>query len=54
MGFTFKEVGRLTLRKFNKMYQIYKNDFDMEMMLRNSNTTYQGLEKKQMEDEEWL
>jgi len=54
LGFTFKEVGRLTLRTFNKMYQLYKNDFDMEMRLKNSNTTYQELEKKQIEDEEWF
>ena len=51
---TFKEVGRLTLRTFNKMYQWYKNNFDMEMSLKNSNTTYREYEKKQMENEEWI
>lgn len=54
LNLSFKEVGRLTLRTFNKLYQCYKNDFDMEMMLKKSNTTYQDLEKKQIEDEEWF
>ena len=54
LGLTFKEVGRLTLRTFNKMYQLYKNDFDMEMRLKKRDITYQELEEKQIENEEWF
>lgn len=54
LGFTYKEVGRLTLRTFNKLYQCYKDNFDLEMLLNKSNTTYAEYEKKQIEDEEWF
>lgn len=54
MGLTFKEIGRLTLRTFNKLYQCYKNDFDFEMSLKRANITYQEFLEKQMKDEEWL
>ena len=54
LGFTYKEVGRLTLRIFNKLYQCYKNNFDLEMSLNKSNTTYAEYEKKQIENEEWF
>lgn len=54
LGFTYKEVGRLTLRTFNKLYQCYKNDFDLEMRLKASNVTYKELEEKQIENEEWF
>lgn len=54
LGLTFEEVGRITLRTFFKLYQCYKDTFDIEMRLKNSNTTYQELEKKQMEEEEWF
>ena len=54
LRFTYKEVGRLTLRTFNKLYQCYKNNFDLEMRLNKANMTYQEFEKKQMEDEEWF
>ena len=54
LGFTFKEVGRLTLNAFNKLYQHYKNSFDMELMLNRYRTTYQEYEEKQMENEEWF
>lgn len=54
MGLSFKEVGRLTLRKFYKFYQCYKDDFDLEMRLKTSNVTYKELEEKQIETEEWF
>ena len=51
---SFKETGRLTLREFNKLYQHYKDDFDLEMRLKNSNTTYAEAYKKAEADEEWI
>jgi hypothetical protein len=54
LGFTAKEVGRLTLSLFNKLYQQYKNTFDLEMRLTKANMTYEELYKKSQKDEEWL
>lgn len=44
----------MTLRTFNKLYKCYKDNFDLEMRLKSSNTTYEGLKKKTMEQEEWF
>ena len=54
MGLTYKEVGQLTLRKFNKLYQHYKNTFDIELTLYLSKTTYDGAMEKAIQDEEWF
>ena len=54
MNLTFKETGRLTLILFNKLYKCYKDNFDLEMKLKLSNTTYAELNKKAVEQEEWL
>ena len=42
----FQCVGKLTYFEFTKLYEHYKNDFDMELMLKASNTTYGKLAKK--------
>ena len=39
---------------FNKLYQHYKDDFDLEMLLFKSNNTYKSLKEKQKEDEYWI
>lgn len=54
LRFQYKEVGRLTLKTFSKMYGHYKKDFDLELYLRATNKTYSGLEEEEMESEEWL
>jgi hypothetical protein len=51
---TFAETGRLTLTTFNKLYQHYKNDFDLEMRLKNANMTYEEAYNKANEQEEWF
>lgn len=51
---TFKETGRLTLKMFNKLYQLYKDDFDLEMRLKNANVTYEEAYIQQQKDEEWF
>lgn len=51
---TDKEVGRLTLRTFNKLYQHYKDDFDMETRMRKANLTYEEVKKQAQKAEEWL
>ena len=44
----------MTLRTFNKLYQHYKNTFDIELNLYLSKTTYEGAINKAIENEEWL
>lgn len=51
---SLKETGRLTLTMFNKMYGHYKDNFDLEMRLKNANMTYEEAYKKSQEAEEWL
>lgn len=54
LNLSFKETGRLTLRMFSKLYQHYKDNFDIEMRLKNANVTYEDAFKEQQEDEEWF
>ena len=49
-----KESGRLTLRQFRNLYQVYKDTFDLELILTASRTTYEALKKKAESDEEWF
>lgn len=51
---SYKEVGRLTLTAFNSFYQCYKDDFDLEMRLKASNTTYAEALAKSQDEEEWF
>lgn len=44
----------MTLRKFNEFYNHYKDNFDLEMKLKSSNTTYAELRKKLIEEEQWF
>jgi hypothetical protein len=44
MGFTEKQVGHMTVRKFVALYNVYKDTFDLENKLKNSNRTYRELE----------
>ena len=54
LNLSFKETGRLTLYMFNKLYEHYKTNFDIEMRLYKSNTTYSEAFIKAQEDEEWF
>lgn len=51
---SFKETGRLTLTMFYKLYNHYKDTFDLEMRLRNANMTYEDAYNKTEKDEEWF
>lgn len=48
------ETGRLTLKQFNKMYSYYKNDFDLEMLMTATHTTYAKLKAKEQQSESWF
>lgn len=39
---------------FMKLYQHYKDDFDLEMRLRNANMTYEEAFVKSQKAEEWF
>lgn len=54
LGLSFREVGRLTLGMFNRMWQHYKDNFDLELRLRWSGVTYEALRTQTDESEEWL
>lgn len=54
LGLTFKETGRLTLTTFNKLYQHYKDNWDLEMLMTASRKTYKDVHEKQQQSEEWF
>lgn len=54
LGLTFKETGRLTLTIFNKLYQHYKDNWDLEMLMTASRKTYKDVHEKQQQSEEWF
>lgn len=39
---------------FNKLYKHYKDNFDLELRLKASNTTYAEVYKKVQKSEEWF
>lgn len=54
MGFTTKEIGRMTLTLFNKYYDQYRDLFDLEMYLDKTNTTYMKFNEKASETDKWF
>ena len=54
MGFTVKEIGRMTLRKFRRYYKAYKQNFDLELLLLLSRKTYSSLEDEAADNEDWI
>jgi len=51
LSFTEKQVGHMTFRKFFMLYEAYKNDFDMEMTLKNKGLRYFDIEKQDTLDD---
>ena len=54
LGLPRREVGRLTLTLFNKLYKHYKNNWDLEMMLRKAGKTYAELFIEEQKELEWF
>lgn len=44
----------MTLTMFNKMYQWYKDDFDLELLLRARGMTYQQAYEESQKEKEWF
>ena len=53
LGLSFKEVGRMTKNLFNKLYKHYKDNFDLEIRLKNANVTYEEAYNSTQE-KEWF
>ncbi len=51
---TIKETGRLTVNMFFRLYGHYKDNFALEMRLFKANMTYDELDAKTMQSEEWF
>ena len=51
---TEKQVGRMTYYLFNKLYQHYKDVFDLELRLKSRDMTYRELYKKSQQEDEWF
>jgi hypothetical protein len=54
LNLSFKETGRLTYRLFSKLYQHYKNNFDLELQMKIKNVTYGELYNRQQQEDEWF
>ena len=54
LNLTEKRVGRMTFKLFNKLYQHYKDVFDLEMRLKARDMTYRELYKKSQQEDEWF
>lgn len=54
LNLSFKETGRLTLRMFGRLYQYYKDDFDLEMKMWKNHKTYEQLKREAQRSEEWF
>ena len=44
----------MTLRKFTNLYDKYKNNFDLEMIMKAKGITYAKLNDLQIQEEEWF
>ena len=54
LNLSIKEIGRLKIRIFLKLYQHYKDDFDKEMLMKASNITYKKLKEKAEESDKYF
>lgn len=54
LNLTEKRVGRMTFKLFNKLYQHYKDVFDLEMRLKARDMTYRELYARTQQEEEWF
>jgi len=46
LGYTEKQVGHMTLRKWSLLYKAYKNQFDLELAIKTKGLRYVDLEKE--------
>lgn len=46
LGFTEREVGHMTLKKWHSLYKAYKKNFDLELSMRLKGVKYSDLERE--------
>lgn len=44
----------MTLKEFNKQYQAYKDDFDLELLMTLKKITYKSLKERNQAQDEWF
>ena len=54
LNLSIKEVGRLTISMFSKLYAHYKNTWSYEMRLFHKNITYSEAIAMEEKEQEWL
>lgn len=54
LNLTLKQIGRMTLTNFNRLYAEYKKIFDFELLLKKTGTTYEKAEEKAQKADEWF
>ncbi len=52
LGYTEKQIGRMTFGKWTRMYQAYQNVYDMEFLMKKYGVTYARLQEKAQPAEE--
>lgn len=52
LNLTIKQIGRLTVNMFNRLYQHYKVSFDLELYLFHARKTYGEREAEVRENED--
>lgn len=52
LGYTEKEVGHMSYRKWDDLYTAYKNNFDLETQMFHKGVLYKDLITKKEEKEE--
>lgn len=45
-GYTEKQVGHMTFKKWNQLYQAYKDNFDLELTLTVKMQRFKDIEKE--------
>jgi len=46
LGFTEKQVGHMTLKKWSLLYKAYKDNFDLELSMQLKGVKYSDLERE--------
>ena len=50
IGYSEKEIGRMTYAKFIQLYEAYKRVFDLEMMMTIKGITYTKIDDKDLDE----
>lgn len=54
MGLNYREIGHLTAKKFFRLYDMYKQNFDLELSLQLAHKLYKDIEEESIDSEDWI